>query len=65
MEQIKEVCKGYDQRDKWNMNESSCCFKVLPANDLTQKGKKARKGKKSKQRITAAFFVSTDGGKSW
>ena len=59
MERIDERCKGYDQKDIWNMNESDCFFKVLSAKGLAQR-KKVKGGKK---RITAAFFVSTDGGK--
>ena len=63
MERIKELCKGYDQRDILNMDESGCFFEALPAMGLAQKGKKAKDGKKSKQRITVAFFVRADGGK--
>ena len=63
MERIKELCKGYDQRDILNMDESGCFFKALPAKGLAQKGKKTKGGKKPKQRITVAFFVSADGGK--
>ena len=63
MERIKEFCKGYDQRDNLNMDESGCFSKALPAKGLAQKGKKAKGGKKSKQRITVAFFVSAHGGK--
>ena len=63
MERIKELCKGYDQGDILNMDESGCFFKALPAKGLAQKGKKTNGGKKSKPRITVAFFVSADGGK--
>ena len=63
MERIKELCKGYDQRDILNRDESGCFFRALPAKGLAQKGKKAKGGKKSKQRITVAIFVSADGGK--
>ena len=63
MERIKELCKGYDQGDILNMDESGCFFKALPAKGLTQRGKKTKGGKKSKQRITVAFFVSADEGK--
>ena len=62
-ERIKELCKGYDQRDIWNMDESGCFFKALPAKSLAQKEKKAKGGKRSKQRITVAFFVKADGEK--
>ena len=63
MERIKELCKGYDQRDILNMDESGCFFKALPAKGLAQKGKKTKGGKKSKQQITVAFFVSAGRGK--
>ena len=55
MERIKELCKGYDQRDIRNMDERGCFLKALPG--LSQKGKKAKGGKKSKQKIAVAFFV--------
>ena len=55
MERLKELCKGFDQRDIRNMDESGCFFKALPG--LAQKGKKAKGGKKSKQKIAVAFFV--------
>ena len=42
IERIKEFCKGHDQRDIWNMNESGCFFKALSAKGLAQKGKKTR-----------------------
>ena len=59
MERIKELCKGYDQRDIKNMDESDCFFKVLPA----KKGKKDKGEKKLKQRITVVSFVSASRGK--
>ena len=63
MELIKKICKGYDQRDIWIVKESGCFFRALSAKGLAQKGKKGKGGKKSKQRITVAFFVSSDGEK--
>ena len=45
------------------MNESGSFFKTLPAKGLAQKGKKAKGWKKSRRRITVAFFVSANGGK--
>ena len=41
MERIKELYKGYDQRDIWKMDENGCFLKALPAKGLAQKGKKA------------------------
>lgn len=63
MERIKELCCGYDVKDIWNMDESGCFFKALPSKGLAEKGKKTKGGKKSKQRITVAFFVSANGEK--
>ena len=37
-------------------------FKMLPAKDSAQREKEVNGVKKSKQRITVAFFVSADGG---
>ena len=45
------------------MDESGCFFKALPTKGFALKGKKSKGGKKSKQRMTIAFFVSADGGK--
>ena len=56
MGQIKELCKGYDQRDTWNMNESGCFFKSVAYKRFSSK-------KKLKAEDHDAFFVSTDGGK--
>ena len=62
-ERLRELCKGYDLRGIWNMDESGCFFKALPNKGLAKKGKKSKGGKRSKQRITVAFFVSADGEK--
>ena len=45
------------------MDETGVFFKALPDRGLAEKKKKAKGGNKSKQRMTAAFFVSADGGK--
>ena len=63
IECVRELCKGYHLKDIWNMDESGCFFKALPSKGLAHKGKKCKGGKKSKQRMTVAFFVSADGGK--
>lgn len=63
MERMQELCKGYDDKDILNMDESGCFFKALPTKGYAIKGKKSKGGKKSKQRVTVAFFVSADGGK--
>ena len=56
MKWIKELCKGYDQRDIWNMNKSSCFFKSLPAKGLAQKGKKAKGWEKVKAEDYCCIF---------
>ena len=60
MERIKELYKGYDHKDILNIG---CFFKAQLTKGFAQKGKKSKGGKKSKQRITVAFFVSANGEK--
>ena len=38
-------------------------WRSLPVTGFGQKGKECRGGKKSKQRITVAFFVTADGAR--
>ena len=45
------------------MDESDCFFKALSTKCLAQKGKKTKGGKKSKQRITVAFSIISNGEK--
>ena len=40
------------------MDESGCFIKALPGKGLVEKGKQAKGGKKSKPRLTVAFFVN-------
>ena len=58
MERINELIEGYSLENIWNMGESGCFFKALPDKGLVEKGKQAKGGKKSKQRLTVAFFVN-------
>ncbi|KAK3705566.1 hypothetical protein QZH41_000245 [Actinostola sp. cb2023] len=62
-ERVKELTKGYAAADIWNEDETGTFWKALPIKSLSEKGKRCRGGKNAKQRITAAFFVSADGGK--
>ena len=41
----------------WNVDESSCFWKVLPNKGLAQKGKACHGGKVSKIRLTVAYFL--------
>ena len=63
IERIRELIKGYELRDIWNQDETGCFFQALPERGLAEKNKRAKGGKKSKKRMTIAFFVSADGGK--
>ena len=63
MGRLRELCKGYQLKDIWNMDESGCFFKARPSKGLAQRGKKCKGRKKSKQRMAIAFLVSTDVGK--
>ena len=63
MERISELIEGYSLENIWNMDESGCFFKALPDKGLVEKGKQAKGGKKSKQRLTVAFFVNAAGEK--
>ena len=63
IERIKEFVKYVTREISGTLDESGCFSKALSANGLAQKGNKTKGGKKSKQRITVAFFVSAEGGK--
>ena len=63
IERLQELSEGYSLENIWNMDESGCFFKALPDTGLVEKGKQEKRGKKSKQRFTVAFFVSTAGQK--
>ena len=45
------------------MDDLGLFFKALPEKGLAGKSRRCRRGKKSKQRLTAAFFVAADGSK--
>ena len=63
IERLQELTEGYSSENIWNMDESGCFFKALPDAGLVQKEEKAKGSKKSKQRLTIAFFVSAAGQK--
>ena len=60
-ERLPEIVKGYEPDDIWNMDESGVFWQALPENGFGQKGKQCKGGKKSKQRVTIAFFVTAAG----
>ena len=58
---LLELTKDYDTVDIWNMDNTGCFFKALPEKGLAEKQSKVRGGKKSKTRLTIAFFFSAAG----
>ena len=64
MERLVELTRGYELSDIWNMDETGCFFKALPEKGLAEKKSQTRGGKKSKTRLTIAFFVNFAGEKA-
>ena len=63
MEQLPEVIQGFSADNIWNMDESGLFFKALSGTELANKTKKCKSGRKSKERRSVAFFVSSSGFK--
>ena len=63
MEKIFELTEVYKLEDILDIDESGCFYKALPEKELAEKVKQAKRGKRSKQRLTVAFFVNAAGGK--
>ena len=59
----KELIKGRQPENFWNMDETGCFWKGLPDVSLTENGKRCSGGKQSKQRNIWAYFVNAAGGK--
>ena len=57
-ERLGSIISGYAMQDIWNMDETGCFYHALPDKSLSEKAKKCKGGKKSKKRLTVAFFVS-------
>ena len=61
-ERLKVLLKGYKAEDIWNEDETGCFYRALPEKTLSERKKECRGGKKSKERITVAFFANAAGG---
>ena len=46
------------------MDELGLFFKTLPEKGFVEKSRRCKRDKKSKQRLTATFFVAVDGSKT-
>ena len=62
-ERLPEILEGYAKEDIWNMDETGVFWQALPDRGFGGKGRQCKGGKKSKQRVTIAFFVSAAGKK--
>ena len=62
-ERSRELMRGYEARNSWNMDETGQFWRALPDKRLSERGKRCRSGKNSKERVTWAFFVSASGEK--
>ena len=56
IERLPELTSSYELRNIWNIDELGLFFKTLPEKGLVEKSRRCKGGKKSKQRLTAAFF---------
>ena len=62
-ERLPEIVQGYSKDNIWNMDETGLFFRALPDRGFAQKSQSCKGGKKSKQRVTIALFVSASGHK--
>ncbi len=62
-ERLPEILHGFSKEDIWNADETGVVWRTLPETGFGQKGKTCSGGRKSKQRITVAFFVTASGVK--
>ena len=62
-ERLPEILANYSKEDIWNIDESGVLWQALPESGFAQKGRQCHGGKKSKKRMTVAFFVSASGWK--
>lgn len=60
-ERLPQILEGYKPEDIWNVDETGCFWKALPDKGLGQMKAECKCGKKSKHRVTIAFFVNAAG----
>lgn len=48
-ERLGSIISGYAMQDIWNMDETGCFYRALPDKSLSEKAKKCKGGKKSKE----------------
>ena len=62
---LPEIMERYDGKFFFNMDETGCFWKAMPEKGIAEKGKVCYGGKKSKLRLTIAFFVNACGEKEF
>ena len=62
-ERLPVIFQGWHPRYIWNMDETGQFFRALPSRSLTEASQSCTGSKKSKDRLTCAFFVNGSGGK--
>ena len=62
-ERLSAITAGYALDDVWNLDETGCFYRALPDKNLSEKAKRRKGGKKSKERLTVALIASARGEK--
>lgn len=62
-ERLPQILEGYEKDNIWNMDKMGVFWQALPEHGFGQKGKRCYGGKKTKKRVTLAFFIIASGKK--
>ena len=62
-ERLPDILQGWAPENIWNMDETGQFFRALPNKSLVDASRNCTGGKRSKERLTCAFFVNASGGK--
>ena len=62
-ERLPEILEGYAAENICNMDETGQFFRALPNKYLAEASHNCKGGKRSKERLTCAFFVNSRGDK--
>lgn len=60
-ERLKVLIQGYQLENIWNEDETGCFYRALPSKTLAEKRQECRGEKRSKERLTEAFFANAAG----
>ena len=62
-ERLPELLSAFASDDIWNIDETGLFWKALPDREFGVKGSACKGGRKVKERITVALFVTAAGKK--